>query len=224
MAFALVLIRGLLGSFPCHNAGSCTAVYAAAAVVTRFQPGTAVARRSRFIARHAGDQEAYHHPVRRMASLQETLPKAAASQLQHDVSKAEEERGEEMSGGGEGEGSAQGGTAQKSEAVRGELAEAYEKDMEDYGEAYATRSADEGFGQIYGEPVTHEGVRGRVGNAPAAWTEEESKVDTAAEPAGREGYDRGQGAAVGETEVGCHATRDKAATQEAEGGAQGLKG
>ncbi|CAI5518667.1 unnamed protein product [Closterium sp. Naga37s-1] len=169
----------------------------------------------------------YHHPVRAMASLQRTFAEAASQgkhkePAKHDVSgesgeAARQAQGEQMSGAGEET------RAEGSEEVRAEQAEAYEKDMDDYGSAYATRSSDEGFGQIYGEPVTHFGVRGRVGNAPAAWTEEESKLDRTSEPAGREEYDRSQGASVGQTEEGWHAIREKAMTQEVEGGSQGFK-
>ncbi|CAI5505876.1 unnamed protein product [Closterium sp. Naga37s-1] len=167
-----------------------------------------------------------------MASLQGAFREAASEGQhkkpeKHDVSESGESgdaawqaQTEQMSGGGGGEEKAH---AEGSEAVRAEQAEAYEKDMDDYGSAYATRSSDEGFGQIYGEPVTHFGVRGRVGNAPAAWTKEESKLEHTGEPAGREEYDRSQGAPVGQTEEGRHAVREKAMTQEAEGGAQGYK-
>ncbi|CAI5467425.1 unnamed protein product [Closterium sp. Yama58-4] len=119
---------------------------------------------------HAPGLRCFRLQVRTMASLQESFTEAASQAQQHkepakhDVSgggasgdAVRQAQAKKMSGGGE-EARAEG---EESEEVRGELAEAYEKDMDDYGQAYATRSSDEGFGQIYGEPVTPFGVRGR---------------------------------------------------------------
>lgn len=96
-----------------------------------------------------------------------------------------------------------------------ETKEGYTADMTDsYGEAYATRSSDEGFGQIYGEPVVG-GAVGRVGNAPAEWAENAHKIDNVNEFPSAPEYEREeQGEPVAQKEFGRHSERHHAASSE----------
>eukprot|EP00850_Spirogloea_muscicola_P000861 SM000003S11106 [mRNA] locus=s3:978329:978820:- [translate_table: standard] len=92
----------------------------------------------------------------------------------------------------------------------------YRDDMNDsYGDGYAGRSADEGFGQIYGEPVTSTAV-GKTGNAPASWDtgEQESTGDVLAKDPPKE-RDQEQGSEVAEKEHARNATKETAFKHEA---------
>eukprot|EP00897_Mesotaenium_endlicherianum_P000135 jgi/Mesen1/10121/ME000075S09628 len=94
-----------------------------------------------------------------------------------------------------------------------DLGEAYKDDMaEAFGAGYHSRSTDEGYGQIYGEPVDEVQGVGTVGNAPAAWSEGKGpgKPSDGEVPHGGVEYDRSQGSEVAQKEDARHAQEKNA--------------
>ncbi|OAE32788.1 hypothetical protein AXG93_374s1150 [Marchantia polymorpha subsp. ruderalis] len=89
---------------------------------------------------------------------------------------------------------------------------AFREDMEDsYGEAYATRSSDEGYGEAYGEAVKRYQTNPDIKEVQrGATSERDQKADAFADTKSGSDYDTSQGHPVAEKEKARHAKHEDA--------------